>query len=189
MTADDVKYSLDRTVNPEDAEPGRRLLQLDQGLSTTSPPARPTALAGITVVDPYTVKFELTPARRHLPAGDGDQLRASSCRRRRSRNTAPISASIRSAPAPSSSTEWTLGQRIVFERNPDYYITGLPLSRQDHLRDRPGAAGGAAAPAEGRGRHRRRRHSAGQVPRGDDRSRAEGAGRRRRRSCRPATSR
>ena len=32
MTADDVKYSIERADQPEDAEPGRRLLRLDQGL-------------------------------------------------------------------------------------------------------------------------------------------------------------
>ena len=36
------------------------------------------------------------------------------------------SARTRSAPAPSRSTEWTLGQRLVLERNPDYYKAGLP---------------------------------------------------------------
>ena len=35
--------------------------------------------------------------------------------------------------------EWTLGQQLVFERNPDYWRKGVPLSRQDHLRGRPGA--------------------------------------------------
>ena len=174
MTADDVKYSLDRVDQPEDAKPRRRLLQLDQGLSTTSPAARPRRLAGITRRRSLDGQVRAAPARRHLPACHGAQLRRMSCRRRRSRSTAPISASIRSAPAPSSSTEWTLGQRIVFERNPDYCVKGAAASRQDHLRDRPGAARGAAAPAEGRGRRRRRRHSAGEVPGGDERSRAEG---------------
>ena len=32
MTADDVKYSLDRVTNPETQSPGRGLLRLDRGL-------------------------------------------------------------------------------------------------------------------------------------------------------------
>ena len=49
-----------------------------------------------------------------------------SCRRRRWRSTAPISARTRSAPAPTSSAEWTLGQRLVFEKNADYWREGVP---------------------------------------------------------------
>jgi oligopeptide transport system substrate-binding protein len=48
--------------------------------------------------------------------------------------------------------EWTIGQRLVFERNKDYWHKGLPYIDKIHLRGRPGADRGAAAPAEGRGR-------------------------------------
>ena len=127
-------------------------------------------LSGITVVDPTPSS---SSCRGPTPPSCTSWRSTSptSCRRRRSRSTAPTSASIRSAPAPSSSTEWTLGQRLVFERNPDYWQQGRAASRQDHLRGRPGADRGAAAPAAGRGRHPRRRHPAGQVPGGDGRSR------------------
>ena len=81
--------------------------------------------------------------------------------------------------------EWTLGQRLVFEKNADYWRAGRALSRQRRLRGRAGADRGPAAPAERRGRRPRRRHSAGQVHRGDGRP---GAGRARRRG-RPAAHR
>ena len=48
------------------------------------------------------------------------------CPRRRSRSTAPISASTRSAPAPSSSPSGRSGQRLVLERNADYWKPGVP---------------------------------------------------------------
>ena len=171
MTADDVKYSLDRVVNPEDAEPGRRLLRLDRGLSTTLPAGKADEPGRRHRRRSPTRSSSSCPGPTPPSCMSWRSTSPMSCRRRRSRSTAPISASIRSAPAPSSSTEWTLGQRLVFERNPDYWKQGRAVSRQDHLRGRPGADRGAAAPAEGRGRHPRRRHSAGQVPGGDGRSR------------------
>ena len=93
------------------------------------------------------------------------------CPRRRSRSTAPISARTRSAPAPSSSPSGRSGQRLVLERNPDYWKAGRAQARPDHLRGRPGAAGGAAAPAARRGRHPGRRHPARQVPGGQEQPR------------------
>ena len=126
MTADDVEI-LDRPRRqPEDPVPRRRLLRRRSPASTTWPAARPTDLSGVKVVDPYTVEITLSqPDATFLhvmalnfasvvPKEDG---RGSGRRFRQA---------CRSAPAPSSSTEWTLGQRLVFERNPDYYRKGVP---------------------------------------------------------------
>ncbi|MGW8172433.1 MAG: ABC transporter substrate-binding protein [Stutzerimonas stutzeri] len=63
--------------------------------------------------------------------------------------------------------EWTLGQRLVFKSNADYWHKGLLLHiDKHHLRDRPGADRRPSAPAEWRGRRSGRRRSAGQVPGG-----------------------
>ena len=40
-------------------------------------------------------------------------------------------------------TDWSLGQRVLFERNADYYREGLPKSRSDRVPGGPGTAGGA----------------------------------------------
>ena len=102
MTADDVKYSLDRVINPKTQSPGAGFFSSIKGYDDVAAgkadePRRHHRRR------PLHGQVRTDPARRHLPACHGDQFRASSCRRRRSRSTAPISASIRSAPAPSSS--------------------------------------------------------------------------------------
>ena len=124
LTADDVKYSLDRIDQPEDAEPGAGFFDSIKGFDDVAG-GKADHLAGVTVVDPYTVKIKLAKPDAtflHVMALNF----ASSCRRRRSRNAAPTSASIPVGTGAYKLTEWTLGQRIVFERNPDYYAPGMP---------------------------------------------------------------
>ena len=183
MTADDVKYSLDRVTNPKTQSPGAGFFGSIKGYRRCrrrhgeEPRGRHRrrSLHGQVRAD---------AARRHLPACHGDQLRHVVPKE----EVEKYGADFGKHPVGTGAyklAEWTLGQRLVFERNPDYWQQGPAASRQDHLRDRPGADRGAAAPAEGRGRHARRRHSAGEIPGGDGRSRAEGA----RRRGRPAAHR
>ena len=51
---------------------------------------------------------------------------------------APTSASSRSAPAPSSWRNGRLGQRLVFEKNADYWREGVPFLDSSGVRSRPG---------------------------------------------------
>ena len=161
---------------PEDPEPRRRLLRLDQGLRGGRG-GKAEALSGITVVDPYTVKFELSRPDAtflHVMAINFAHVVPKE-------EVEKYGADFGKNPVGTGAfklAEWTLGQRVVFERNPDYWKHGPAQSRQDHLRDRPGADRGAAAPAEGRGRRARRRHPAGQVPRGEERPELQGPDRR-----------
>ena len=100
LKAADVKYSLERVVQPETQSPGAGFFDSIKGFADVSG-GKAKELSGVTTPDDYTVVFQLTRPDAHLPARDGAELRLTSCRRRRSRSTAPISASTRSAPAPS----------------------------------------------------------------------------------------
>ena len=151
---------------------------------TRSPAAPSESLEGVTVVDPLDGQVRAVAARRHLPACHGDQFRA--CRaegrgREARRRFRQESGRHRRLQARRMDARPAPGVRA----QPRLLAQGPAASRQDHLRDRPGADRRAAAPAEGRGRRARRRHPAGQVPGGDGRSRAEGA----RRRGRPAAHR
>src|SRR6187399_2240601 len=59
MTADDVKYSLDRVTNPKTPSPGAGFFASIKGHDAVAA-GTSESLEGVTVVDPYTVKFELT---------------------------------------------------------------------------------------------------------------------------------
>ena len=110
VTADDVKYSIERVLDPATQSPGAGFFG---------------SIATITVVDPLTIKFDLSrPDATFLhvmainfahvvPKEAVDEFGADF-------------GITRSAPAPSSSAEWTLGQRLVFEKNADYWKEGVP---------------------------------------------------------------
>ena len=183
MTAEDVKYSLDRVTNPKTQSPGAGFFASIKGYDDVAG-GKAESLSGVTVVDPLHGQVRADRGPTPPSCMSWRSTSRMSCRRRRSRSTAPISARIRSAPAPSS-CRMDARPAPRLRAQPRLLAQGPAASRQDHLRDRPGADRRAAAPAEGRGRHARRRHPAGQVPGGDGRSRAEGA----RRRGRPAAHR
>jgi len=59
MTAEDVKYSLDRVTNPATQSPGAGFFGSIKGFDKMADGSA-KSLEGVTVVDPYTIKFELT---------------------------------------------------------------------------------------------------------------------------------
>jgi ABC-type transport system substrate-binding protein len=124
MTAEDVKYSLDRVTLPATQSPGSGFFSMIKGYDAMVG-GTATSLEGVTVVDPLTVKIELSrPDATFLhvmainfssvvpkeaveaAAGDFGKL--------------PVGTGA------FKMTEWTLGQRLVFERNPDYWRAGEP---------------------------------------------------------------
>ncbi len=125
MTADDVKYSLDRVTNPETQSPGAGFFGSIKGYD---------AMADGSATEPRGRQGHRSRDRRDqrcrapMPPSCMSWRSTSprSCRKRRSRRPALISARTRSAPAPSSWREWTIGQRLVFEKNADYWRDGLP---------------------------------------------------------------
>ena len=124
MTADDVKYSLDRVTNPKTQSPGAGFFASIKGYDDVAA-GTAESLAGVTVVDPYTVKFELTRPDAtflHVMAINFAHVVPKE-------EVEKYGADFGKHPVGTGAyklAEWTLGQRLVFERNPDYWHKGLP---------------------------------------------------------------
>jgi ABC-type transport system substrate-binding protein len=121
MTANDVKYSLDRVTNPATQSPGAGFFGSIAGYDA----AGDAGLSGVKVIDPLTVEITLSrpdatflhvmalnfasvvPKEAVEAAGDdfGKQ---------------PVGTGAYKL------AEWTLGQRLVFEKNADYWRAGVP---------------------------------------------------------------
>ena len=124
MTAEDVKYSLDRVVRPETQSPGAGFFDSIEGFEEVSA-GDADSLKGVEVVDPYTVRFKLS--RPDAPFLHKLALNFAHVVAREAVEEA--GADFGKKPVGTGAfklAEWTLGQRVVFERNPDYYHEGLP---------------------------------------------------------------
>lgn len=128
MTADDVKYSLDRVTLPATQSPGSGFFGSIKGYDAMVG-GTATSLAGVTVVDPLTVKIELSRPdatflhvmainfasvvpKEAVEAANGDFGKM------------PVGTGA------FKMKEWTLGQSLVFERNTDYWRAGEPYLDQ-----------------------------------------------------------
>lgn len=124
MTADDVKYSLDRVTNPKTQSPGAGFFGSIKGYDDVAA-GKAESLSGVTVVDPYTVKFQLTRPDAtflHVMAINFAHVVPKE-------EVEKYGADFGKHPVGTGAfklAEWTLGQRIVFERNADYWHKGLP---------------------------------------------------------------
>jgi oligopeptide transport system substrate-binding protein len=128
MTAEDVKYSLDRVTNPKTQSPGAGFFGTIKGYDAISSGSA-EALEGVTVVDPLTVKIELTRPDAtflHVMALNFASVVAKEA-------VDAAGADFGRQPVGTGAfklAEWTLGQRVVFERNKDFWRQGLPYLDQ-----------------------------------------------------------
>ncbi len=128
MTADDVKYSLDRVTLPATQSPGSGFFGSIKGYDAMVGGSA-TSLEGVTVVDPLTVKIELSRPdatflhvmainfasvvpKEAVEAANGDFGKM------------PVGTGA------FKMQEWTLGQSLIFERNTDYWRKGEPYLDQ-----------------------------------------------------------
>ena len=122
MTAEDVKYSLDRVTNPETQSPGAGFFGAIAGFEN----AGPGGLSGVEVIDPLTVKITLSRPDAtflHVMA-----LNFASVVPKEAVDEA--GADFGKKPVGTGAyklAEWTLGQRLVFEKNADYWRPGVPF--------------------------------------------------------------
>jgi ABC-type transport system substrate-binding protein len=128
MTADDVKYSLDRVTLPATQSPGSGFFGAIKGYDAMFG-GTATSLEGVTVVDPLTVRIDLSRPdatflhvmainfasvvpKEAVEAANGDFGKM------------PVGTGA------FKMTEWTLGQRLVFAKNTDYWRAGEPYLDQ-----------------------------------------------------------
>jgi len=124
LKAADVKYSLDRVVQPETQSPGAGFFDSIEGFADVSG-GKTKELSGITTPDEYTVVFRLirpdAPFLHKMAINFSHPVPKEEVEK--------YGADFGKHPVGTGAfkmTEWTLGQRIVFERNPDYFQKGLP---------------------------------------------------------------
>jgi ABC-type transport system substrate-binding protein len=124
VTADDFKYSFDRVTNPETQSPGAGFFSSIVGYDDVSA-GKAKSLTGVTVVDPYTLKIELTAPNAtllHVMAINFASVVPKE-------EVEKYGADFGKHPVGTGAykmADWTLGQHIVLERNKDYWKAGVP---------------------------------------------------------------
>ncbi len=124
MTADDVAYSINRTVDPKTQSPGQGFFKSIAGFDDASAGKTP-GLSGIKVIDPYTISFTLSkPDATFLQVV---ALNFSGVVAKE--DVAKWGTDYGHHPDGTGAyylDNWTLGQQLTFKRNTDYYIKGVP---------------------------------------------------------------
>jgi len=124
VTAADVKWSIERAVNPKTQGPGAGFFHSIVGADKMTAGTADT-LEGITAIDDHTVKFTLSQPdatflnvlalnfasvvpKEAVEAANGDFGKH------------PVGSGAFTL------KEWTIGQRLVFQKNPDYFVKDRP---------------------------------------------------------------
>ncbi|MDQ0394477.1 ABC transporter substrate-binding protein [Labrys monachus] len=124
ITAADVKYSIERAVNPKTQGPGAGFFHSIVGADKLTA-GTAQAMDGIVAVDDHTVRFDLVQPdatflnvlalnfasvvpKEAVEAANGDFGKH------------PVGSGAFML------KEWTVGQRLVFQRNPDYFVKERP---------------------------------------------------------------
>ena len=124
LTADDVKYSIERTVNPATQSPGQGFFGMIDGFDEAAA-GNAEGLSGIDVLSPTEIRFTLSrPDATFLHV-----LAINFAFAVPKEEVAKHGADFGKNPVGTGAyrmAEWSLGQRVRFERNADYYQDGLP---------------------------------------------------------------
>lgn len=124
MTAEDVKYSLDRVTDPATQSPGAGFFGSIAGFDAMADGSA-KSLSGVEVVDPATVRFTLSRPDAtflHVLA-----LNFASVVPKEAVDEAGTDFGKQPVGTGAFKLgEWTIGQRLVFEKNPDYWREGFP---------------------------------------------------------------
>jgi len=124
MTAADVKFTLDRVVNPTTQSPGAGFFAAIDGFDAASA-GEADGLSGVEAVDEMTVKISLSRPDAtflHVMALNFAHVVPKEV-------VEEHGADFGKHPVGTGAykmTDWTLGQHVIFERNTDYHIDGLP---------------------------------------------------------------
>ncbi|NNF98238.1 MAG: ABC transporter substrate-binding protein [Desulfobacteraceae bacterium] len=124
LVADDIKYSIERAVNPKTQSPGQGFFWSISGFDDMAA-GKTENLSGITVVDPYTIQFVLSQPDAtflHVMAINF----AFAVPREAIEKWGQDFGKHPVGTGAFIMKEWKLGQRVVYERNKAYYKAGLP---------------------------------------------------------------
>jgi oligopeptide transport system substrate-binding protein len=124
LTSADVKYSIERVVNPATRSPGQGFFGSIQGFAELAA-GTATGLSGIATPDDATVVFTLTRPDAtflHVMAINFAHVVPKEAVEEFGEDFGhhPVGTGAYSL------AEWTPGQRLVFQKNPSYYHAGLP---------------------------------------------------------------
>ena len=124
LTAADIKYSIDRVVRPETQSPGAGFFGMIAGFDAVQD-GEADELSGIEAVDDKTVRFTLSRPDAtflHVLALNFAHAVPQEAIEEHGEDFGknPVGTGAFSL------AEWTLGQRVVFARNPDYHHAGFP---------------------------------------------------------------
>ena len=124
LTSADIKYSIERVVNPATTSPGQGFFGSIAGFDEVAGGSA-TELSGIATPDDHTVVITLSRPDAtflHVMAINF----SFAVPKEAVEEFGPDFATHPVGTGAFKLKEWTLGQRLVFERNPDYYHEGLP---------------------------------------------------------------
>ena len=128
LTADDVKYSIERAVNPKTQSPGAGFFASIDGFDAASS-GKTTDLSGIVVNSPTSLTITLSRADAtflHVLAINFASVVPKE-------EVEKYGEDFGKNPVGSGAfkfTSWTLGQKLVLDKNPDYYTAGVPKVSQ-----------------------------------------------------------
>ena len=124
MTAEDVKYSLDRVTNPETQSPGAGFFGSIEGYDAMAA-GEATELSGVTVIDPYTIEIKLSRPDAtflHVMAINFSSVVPKEV----VEEYGPDFGKHPVGTGAFSLADWTLGQSLTFARNEGYWHEGVP---------------------------------------------------------------
>jgi ABC-type transport system substrate-binding protein len=124
LTADDVKWSIERVVQPGTQSPGQGFFGMIAGFDEVAA-GNAEELSGIEVIDPHTIRFTLSRPDAtflHVMALNFSFV----VPKEAVQQYGPDFGKNPVGTGAYRMTDWSLGQHVVFERNPDYYREGLP---------------------------------------------------------------
>jgi len=124
LTGQDIKYSIERAVNPKTQSPGQGFFASIEGFEELAA-GKATELSGITIPEPGIVKIKLSRPDAtflHVMAINF----ASAVPKEEVEKYGEDFGKHPVGTGAFKMTEWALGRYVIFERNKDYYIKGIP---------------------------------------------------------------
>ena len=124
LVADDVKYSIERAVNPKTQSPGAGFFASIEGFDDASG-GKSTNISGITVNSPTSITFKLSRPDAtflHVMAINF----ASVVPKEDAEKFGPDFGKNPVGSGAFKFTSWALGQKLTLDKNADYYREGLP---------------------------------------------------------------